>query len=97
MEKIKISKMQFEDIDDVLKVCEESFPIPWSRKSFEDEFSNMFATYLVAKLEEKVVGFIGLWFIMDECHITNIAVLKEYRNKHVATKLVEEMFKSFKR
>ncbi len=96
MEKIKVLKMQLEDIDDVLKICDESFPIPWSRKSFEDEFNNMFATYLVAKDDEKVIGFIGLWFIMDECHITNIAVSKEYRNKHVATMLVEEMFKCCK-
>ena len=88
--------MQLEDIDSVLKICDESFPIPWSRKSFEDELSNMLATYLVARLEEKIIGFIGLWFVMDECHITNIAVSKEYRNKHVATMLVEEMFKCCK-
>lgn len=93
MEKIKIEKMQLEDIDDILKVCEDSFVIPWSRKSFEDEFNNMLATYLVAKDSDKVVGFIGLWFVMDECHITNIAVSKEYRNKHIATEFVEEMFK----
>lgn len=93
MENIKIEKMQLEDIDDILKVCEDSFVIPWSRKSFEDEFNNMLATYLVAKDGDKVVGFIGLWFVMDECHITNIAVSKEYRNKHIATELVEEMFK----
>ncbi len=93
MENIKIEKMQLEDIDDILKVCEDSFVIPWSRKSFEDEFNNMLATYLVAKDSDKVVGFIGLWFVMDECHITNIAVSREYRNKHIATELVEEMFK----
>ncbi len=92
MEKIKIEKMTLDDIDEVLEVCENSFPIPWSRKSFEEEMSNMLATYLVAKLDNKVVGFIGLWFVMDECHITNIAVHNEYRNKHIATELVNAMF-----
>lgn len=92
MEKIRIEKMTLDDIDGVCEVCENSFPIPWSRKSFEDELKNMLATYLVAKLEEKVVGFIGLWFVMDECHITNIAVHNEYRNKHIATELVNAMF-----
>lgn len=92
MEKIRIEKMTLDDIDGVCEVCENSFPIPWSRKSFEDELNNMLATYLVAKLEEKVVGFIGLWFVMDECHITNIAVHNEYRNKHIATELVNAMF-----
>ncbi|MBR3888854.1 MAG: ribosomal protein S18-alanine N-acetyltransferase [Clostridia bacterium] len=92
MEKIKIEKMTLDDIDEVLEVCKNSFPIPWSRKSFEEEMSNMLATYLVAKLDDKVVGFIGLWFVMDECHITNIAVHNEYRNKHIATELVNAMF-----
>lgn len=96
MEKIKIEKMTLEDIDGVLEVCANSFPIPWSRKSFEEEMGNMLATYLVAKLDNKVVGFIGLWFVMDECHITNIAVHNEYRNKHIATELVNAMFECCK-
>jgi ribosomal-protein-alanine N-acetyltransferase len=56
----------------------------------------MLATYLVAKRDNKVVGFIGLWFVMDECHITNIAVHNEYRNKHIATELVNAMFECCK-
>lgn len=50
----------------------------------------MFATYLVAKIEEKVVGYIGLWFVMDECHITNVAVHSKYRRNKVATLLLNE-------
>ena len=38
--------------------------------------TSILATYLVAKVENKVVGYIGMWFVMDECHITNIAVLR---------------------
>lgn len=34
-----------------------------------------------------------MWFVMDECHITNIAVLKEYRKNKIATKLLNEMLK----
>ncbi len=92
MEKIEITKMTEEDVDGILKVCEESFSIPWSRKSIEDELKNLLATYLVAKINDEVMGFIGLWFVMDECHITNIAVSKKYRNNHIATALVNEMF-----
>lgn len=50
----------------------------------------MFATYLVAKIEEKVVGYIGLWFVMDECHITNVAVHSKHRRSKVATLLLNE-------
>ncbi len=90
---ITISKLTYEDLDGIYEVEKDSFPIPWSISSFEEELKNILATYLVAKLDEKIIGYIGMWFVMDECHITNIAVLKEYRNQKVATKLLNEMLK----
>ena len=43
------------------------------------------------KINKKIIGYIGMWFVMDECHITNVAVLSEYRKKGIATKLIKEM------
>lgn len=93
MSQITISKMTKEDLEGVFKVEKDAFPIPWPISSFENELTNLLATYLVAKLNEKVVGYIGMWFVIDECHITNVAVLKEYRNQGIASKLIEEMLK----
>lgn len=93
MKTITISKMTSEDLEGVFEVEKTSFPIPWSISSFEEELKNILATYLIAKIDNKIVGYIGLWFVMDECHITNIAVHAEYRKQKVATKLIEKMFK----
>lgn len=74
---IEISNLTKEDLNGIYEVEKDSFPIPWPISSFEEELKNILATYLVAKIENKIVGYIGMWFVMDECHITNIAVLRQ--------------------
>ena len=93
MQKIIISKMTADDLDGVYEIDKKSFPIPWQKSSFEEELKNILATYLVAKLNDKIVGYIGMWFVIDECHITNIAVHPDFRNSGIAKKLVDEMLK----
>lgn len=91
MSDIKIEKMTFDDLEEVYEIDKESFPIPWSKTSFEEELKNILSTYLTAKIDGKVVGYIGSWMIIDECHITNIAILPSYRRKGIASKLVKEL------
>lgn len=97
MNQIIINKMTKEDLEDVCAICKDSFPIPWTISSFENELKNLLATYLVAKLNEKTVGYIGMWIYMDECNIINIAVHKDYRRQGIASILIEEMLKLCKK
>ncbi len=90
---IQIFPLTHDDLDGIYEVECKSFPIPWPISSFEEELKNLLATYLVAKEEEKIIAYIGMWFVMDECHIMNIAVLPEYRRQGIATSLINEMFK----
>lgn len=90
---ITIEKMKKEYIDQVYDIDEQSVPIPWSKQSFEEEMNNILSLFLVAKDDEKVVGFAMCWFVMDECHIGNIAVHPDYRNQGIASKLLEELLK----
>lgn len=48
--------------------------------------------YIVAECGGLVVGYAGVWRVEDEGHITNVAVLPEYRGKRIASSLLEEMF-----
>jgi len=93
MPPIEISKMTHNDLEGIFEVEKTAFPIPWSIHSFEEELKNILAHYLVAKIDGRVVAYLGLWFVMDECHVTNIAVHKDFRRMHIATKLIEKMFK----
>ena len=84
--------MTVDDIDNVLKVEKDCFSIPWSKDSFVRELvENKVALYLVAKIENVAVGYIGVWKIIDEGHITNVAVHSDYRGRGIASKLVSEL------
>ena len=70
-----------EGIFEIEKAC---FPDPWSLESIAFELTeNPHAFYIVADLGGKLAGYAGLWWIVDEGHITNVAVLPEYRGMHV--------------
>lgn len=74
--------MTFEDMDAVLTIERSSFTTPWSREAFYNELmNNQFAHYLLLEEEEKIVGFCGLWVVVDEAQITNLAILPVYRGK----------------
>ena len=75
-----------EAIEDLEQIC---FSQPWSYNSiYYDIAENTKAVYLVAQIEEDVVGYAGLWKIGDEGHITNVAVAPEQRRKSIGDMLV---------
>ena len=71
---IKIEKMTEADIKSVSELENECFSKPWSEASIEEELYNNNALFLVAKLNDRIVGYIGMHIILDEGYITNIAV-----------------------
>lgn len=62
------------DIDAVMVIEERCFPSHWSRDALQNELGNACAFYVVAESGGRVVGYAGEWIIMDEAHITTIAV-----------------------
>ena len=91
MKKTVIEIMKDDDIANVMEVEIKSFNIPWSKESFENELKNNLALYLVAKVDEKAVGYIGVWKIFDEGHITTVAVHPEFRGQGIGRALISEL------
>lgn len=88
----KVRLMEIDDLDDVLVIEELCFMTPWSRDAFESELTtNERAKYLVILQNDRVIGYGGMWFILDEGHITNIAIHPEYEGKGLGTVLVTHM------
>jgi ribosomal-protein-alanine N-acetyltransferase len=84
--------MKFEDIDQVCEIENLSFTTPWSRESFESEITkNNLAKYLVAKVDGRVAAYGGMWVVLDEGHITNIAVHPDYRGQKIGERLVQTL------
>lgn len=86
-----IRKMTAQDLDGVMRVELESFPLPWSRESYLGELSNSFASYLVCDLEGEIIGFGGIWVVFDEAHITNVAIASARRQRGLGTMLMERL------
>ena len=84
---IIIRRMTMADVDGVAAVEAATFPTPWSRDAFASEMKNVAARYLVAEKDGKVIGYAGAWVILDESHITNIAVLKDERGQGIGRQL----------
>jgi [ribosomal protein S18]-alanine N-acetyltransferase len=91
--RISVLPMRVEDLEDVLEIEVLSFPTPWSRNSFLYELlENERAVYFVAKNElDKITGYVGMWVVFDEGHITNLAVHPVYRCQGVAKALLNTL------
>ncbi|MBD7912973.1 MULTISPECIES: ribosomal protein S18-alanine N-acetyltransferase [Clostridium] len=93
---VKLSLMKKEDLSQVLEISSLSLKESWSLDSFSKELSNPLAKYVVAKTDNKTVGFAGVWIIVDEGHITNIAVHPEFREKGIGSDLVQSLIEHSK-
>ncbi len=92
MSAITITRMTVEDVDKIMEIEIQSFNIPWTKPAFIAEVSsNDMAEYIVAKLDDRVVGYAGMWRVLDEGHITNIAVHPNFRRNKIGTLMVEEL------
>ncbi|MCL4439330.1 MAG: ribosomal protein S18-alanine N-acetyltransferase [Firmicutes bacterium] len=79
-------------IDQVIEIETLSFPIPWTRRAFFFELTeNDFAFYIVAVINGRVVGYAGMWLVLDEAHITNVAMHPDYRGNGNGRALLTEL------
>jgi len=84
------------DAEAAYAVERESFSVPWSLDALVRELTeNKIAVYLAAVRREdkarELIGYCGMWHIVNEGHITNIAVLPRYRRMGVGTMLLSRL------
>ena len=90
---VLIKKIELENLDDIMEVEISSYGAHhWARSSFVSEINNDIAFYFCAIVEGKAVGYIGIWEIFEEAHITTLAVLPEFRGKKIAQALLIRAF-----
>ena len=91
--KLIIRKAAQSDVTAVEEVEKACFSVPWSYESlYHDILENKLAFYIVAEIDGKVCGYVGVWKIFDEGHITNVAVAPEYRRMHIASAMLSALF-----
>jgi ribosomal-protein-alanine N-acetyltransferase len=87
---IYISQMTTDDIESVIEIESEAYgKHHWSKSAFYDEMQNNLAKYYVAKTNNgELVGYAGTWHIIDEGHITTIAVKKSHLRQHIGEAII---------
>ena len=90
--RIVIRRMFEYDIDAVLSIEKECFTVPWSRDAFLTEIrENKCARYLVLTVNEVIVAYAGVWLVINEGHITNIAVTEKMRGNGYGERILREL------
>ena len=85
-----------EDIDELLKIEKKSFASHWNKQTFYDELSAENGYYITIEDNGKIMGYSGFRYVLDEAHITTLAVHHKFRKKGIGTKLVEQLIKDAK-
>jgi len=74
-ERIALRRMRLDDVDSVWEVDCAAFAQPWSKQAYYNELTmNRTAHYMVLTVDGKVIGFGGMWILLDEAHVTNVAI-----------------------
>jgi ribosomal-protein-alanine N-acetyltransferase len=77
-----IAPMSTKDIAAVTRIERACFSTIWPNDAFFNEVStNRLAHYFVGRFEERVVGYGGIWSIMEDAHVTTLAVDPDYRGR----------------
>lgn len=88
---MEITDMTLDDFYEIEPVFNINFDKFWEPQNLKSELSNQNSKYIVAKENNKIIGFAGIWFSVDDAHITNIVVHKLYRQQGIGSKLLEEL------
>ena len=89
---VRYRRMTIDDVQAVHKIELASFPTPWTLDSFYYEMTeNQYAHYLVAEDETgEIIGFCGVWLVIDAAQITNVAVVQSVRGQGIGETLMRE-------
>lgn len=92
-----IKKCDTGDLAALFKIENECFSVPWSENALFEALQNEKYIFLSAVSDEKTVGYIGAFCVLDEVYITNIGVLMDFRKHGIGEELMRELLKEARR
>lgn len=88
-----IRKMLESDLAEVMLIEKGTFSEPWNKEDFCSSISNSNNGYLVAVIQESIVGYCGYWGIAGEGYIYNVAVKKEFQRRNIGIVMMKKLMK----
>lgn len=90
--KVQIAPMRAGDLPAVHAIEHASFDSPWPPDAYRSELeTNRLAQYMVVRADEEVVGFGGMWLMVDEAHVITFAIHPGWRRQHIGERLLLAM------
>ncbi|MBI2762622.1 MAG: ribosomal protein S18-alanine N-acetyltransferase [Chloroflexi bacterium] len=87
--RVRIEPMTLADLGQVHRIETASFSAPWPDEAYRSELTgNRLASYLVLRADDQVIGFGGIWMMVDEAHITTFAIDPAWRRQRLGETLL---------
>lgn len=93
---IKIENMTLEDFEKIKDNLQNDFDDFWKPNILKSELESENSKYIVAKEDDDIVGFAGIWISPDDVEITNIVTKKTERKKGIGSLLLEKLIEMAK-
>ena len=79
------------DVGELLAIEEAQFPEPWTKRILLDEIENLETRrYTVAYEKRRIVGYLGVMFVLEELHVNTIGTLPQEEGRGIATSLLDD-------
>jgi len=91
MDNIQIFNMTIQDLESISYILESHFDDFWNATTLKNELLNPNSKYIVAKLHNEIIGFAGIWSSVDDVHITNIVVNKNFRRQNIGSLMLSKL------
>jgi len=92
---IVLRAMAVEDVPAVAAIDRQSFPLPWSENSFRSDLTTNPAAHLLVAEDAaggapRVAGYAGCWLVVDEAHLSTLAVAPGLRRRGIGERILRE-------
>lgn len=92
----RMEKLREEHLPTILQIEQASNSSPWSERSFRHELEHPNGIFLTALLDGVPIGYGGIWFVIDEAHVTTLAILGDQRNQGYGRRLMVTLLEESK-
>lgn len=88
-----LREMQVEDLDKVMEIETDLFPVPWTKNGFFTFLIREDSLFLVVEEKGEILGYCGILSVLDEGDITNVAVRRDRQREGIGQFLVDSLIR----
>ena len=84
-----IEDVSIEQLDSIVEIEKQCFSVPWTWQQLKSQLKDDSHEFICALDGERVTGYVGMMYVLDEGYISNVAVSPDYRRQGIADALID--------